>query len=275
MTRAFSPTRSAPSGIATVFPALLAVFYGACAGSGPSEEDVERAMHQHQLAVSLFEEGNLPSAIERAREAIELDPTYAQPHILLGIVYHQRLDYARAAEEYRTAIQILVDGGYEGETLAESRNMLGTTLIEQGQYDEAVEVLMSSALDELNRAPHLAWGNVGWALLEKGDYDAALEALQQSIRLQPRFCLGYYRMGQVYFRQEQYALAEEALVQALEVDPSCGETPLFQVAWKLRGETRAMLGLVDEARSDLEQCIELGPRTEVGHECQAFLDGVH
>ena len=99
---------------------------------------------------------------------------------------------------------------------------------------------------------------------------AALEALQQAVRMQPRFCVGYFRMGQVYFEQGEFAQADEALTQSLNADPSCAER--YQEAYALRGEVRARLGRREEAMSDFERCVELGATSTAGRSCQNFLE---
>jgi tetratricopeptide (TPR) repeat protein len=157
--------------------------------------------------------------------------------------------------------------------LAEARNMMGIVLSAHGDHDRAIQVLELSATDVMNRAPHLAYGNLGLAYFQAGRLDEALGPLEQSVRLQPRFCVGYFRIGRIYFEQERFEEAEEALVHAIEADPTCSEARELQGAWRLRGETRARLGLRDEALGDFERCVALDAQSQDGRRCQAFLDG--
>ena len=62
-----------------------------------------------------------------------------------------------------------------------------------------VEALRSATGDLMYRTPHLAWGNLGWAYYEQHDYPDALNALQQAVAIQPQFCNGWFRIGQVDF----------------------------------------------------------------------------
>ncbi|MCA9529153.1 MAG: tetratricopeptide repeat protein [Myxococcales bacterium] len=234
----------------------------------------ERAQRELDLAASLRREGNVPSALMHTRQAIELDPDYPEAHLLLGFIQLEREDYPTAEDELRRGVDLLVAQKRQGSTLAEARNMLGLALIERKKYDEAVKVLQQSATDEMNTAPHLAWGNVGEAYLRAGNPQAAVAPLLESVRVQPRFCLGYYRLGQAYFRLGRYGLAEQALIRATDADKSCRDNPMLQGAWRLRGETRIHLGHRDDAIHDLTRCIELAPKTDDARACQVLLDKV-
>jgi type IV pilus assembly protein PilF len=244
-----------------------------CGAAGPSAANAESSMREVQLAASLRQEGSIPGAIQHLRAALELDADNAEAEILLGWIHFERGDVAQGAEHLERGVRLLEEQDREGSTLAEARNMFGIVLIERGEHARAIEVLELSATDVMNRAPHLAYGNLGSAFLAAGRTDDALAALQRSVRLQPRFCVGYYRIGRVYFEQERFEEAEESLVSAIEADPTCAEAHEFQAAWRLRGETRARLGLREDALADFERCVVLGPETDEGRRCQAFLDG--
>jgi type IV pilus assembly protein PilF len=245
----------------------------ACGAAGPSADDVERSMREVQLAASLREEGSIPGAIQHLRTALDLEPDNAEAEILLGWIHYERGDVAQGAEHLGRGVGLLESQDREGSTLAEARNMLGIVLVDKGEHARAIEVLELSATDVMNRAPHLAYGNLGLAYLAAGRAEDALAALQRAVRMQPRFCVGYYRIGRVYFDQARFEEAEQALVQAIEADETCSEARDFQAAWRLRGETRARLGLREDALADFERCVVLGPQTDEGRRCQAFLDG--
>ncbi len=245
----------------------------ACGAAGPSADDAERSMREVQLAASLREEGSIPGAIQRLRAALDLDPENAEAEILLGWIHYERGDLDEATEHLGRGVGLLEDQDREGSTLAEARNMFGIVLLEKGEHARAIEVLELSASDVMNRAPHLAYGNLGLAFVAAGRADEALQALQRAVRMQPRFCVGYYRIGRVYFDQARFEEAEQALVQAIEADETCAEAREFQGAWLLRGEARARLGLREEALSDFERCVVLDPQSDDGRRCQAFLDG--
>jgi tetratricopeptide (TPR) repeat protein len=250
---------------------LLTCLVSACA-SGPTEEEIDRSMRELRLAATLREEGSLPAAVEHLRKALELDPKNARAHVLMGYIHMQRRNLSKAEGYLRDGIELLEGrtASGEGAALAEARNVLGLTLIHQQRPGEAIPLLKSSASDVLNRAPHLAWGNLGLAYLKKKEYDRALEALQQAVQIQPRFCVGYYLMGKTHVARQELKKAEKALNHAIEADSKCKKN--YQKAWRLRGETRARLGKHEDAIADLERCIELNPKSEVGKACQRLLD---
>jgi tetratricopeptide (TPR) repeat protein len=170
-----------------------------------------------------------------------------------------------------TAIKLL-EKQSAGSTLAEARNIYGLCLIELERYDDAVVVLRESASDELNAAPHLAWGNLGLAQFHLAEYQETVTSTMEAVRIQPRFCVGYYTMARAFWHLQQLKDAERALVGALEADPSCSNSVELQGAWRLRGEVRARLGHRRDAVADLERCVELDPYSNDGRMCQTLLE---
>lgn len=249
--------------------ALLAV--GCATTSSTGTPDGERSYREFQLAASLRDEGQTAAAIEHLRKALELDPNNAEAHLLLGFIQMERRDYENAERELSTSIKLLQKQEREGSILAEARNIYGLCLIELGRYEDAVETLRESASDELNAAPHLAWGNLALAQFHLGEYQEAVKSTMEAVRIQPRFCVGYYTMGRALWQLQQFREAERALVSALEADPACGDSRELQGAWRLRGEVRARLGHRQDAIDDLERCVELDPYSNDGRMCQSLL----
>lgn len=234
--------------------------------------DGERSYREFQLAASLRDEGQVASAIEHLRTALELDPNNAEAHLLMGFIQLERRSYENAELHLATAIKLLEKQEHGGSTLAEARNIYGLCLMELGRYDDAIVVLRESAIDELNTAPHLAWGNLGLAQFHVEEYQETVKSTMEAIRIQPRFCVGYYTMGRALWKLEQLKDAERALVSALEADPSCSNSVQLQGAWRLRGEVRARLGHRRDAVADLERCVELDPYSNDGRMCQTLLE---
>ena len=245
---------------------------GCVTTSAAGTPDGERSYREFQLAASLRDEGQTASAIEHLRKALELDPENAEAHLLLGFIQMERRTYQNAEPHLATAIKLLEKQQSGGSTLAEARNIFGLCLIELGRYDEAVVVLRESATDELNTAPHLAWGNLGLAQFHLAEYQETVSSTMEAVRIQPRFCVGYYTMARGFWHLQQLKDAERALVGALEADPSCSKTVELQGAWRLRGEVRARLGHRRDAVADLERCVELDPYSNDGRMCQTLLE---
>jgi len=246
---------------------------GGCATTmGATTPDGERSDRELQLAGALRTEGQTANAISHLHIALDLNPNNAEAHLLLGFIQMERRDYQKAEDELRTAIKLLEKQKSGGSALAEARNIYGLCLMELTRYDDAAVVLRQSATDELNTAPHLAWGNLALAQLELGEYQEAVKSTMEAIRLQPRFCVGYYTMGKALWHLQQLQDAEHALDSAINADPSCASSTQLQGAWRLRGEVRARLGHRQDAVADLEQCVELDPYSNDGRMCQSILE---
>ncbi len=258
---------------------LVAGLLGLACGGDISSEQARRSMTQYELAVGLNQEGNTPGAFRALANAVELDPRNARAHLLLGTLFlinreDDTADYDRKAERsFQEVLKIQAGEHAVAENLAaDAHNKLGVLYIHEGRFSEAVRELETAVGDLFNRKAYMAWGNLGWAYSEMGKHKQALRALLQAIKLQPRFCVGYFRLGEVHAEMRDFEKAEKALTQAIEAHQGCSA---FQEAWHLRGQVRAKLGERQDAIADLERCVELAPDSDAGQACARLLEKTH
>lgn len=245
------------------------------AGCGPAQAEVsKKSVSEMRLGVGLREENNIPGAIQHLTKATEIDSSNAEAQLQLGHLYltePEFQDMSKAELHLKSAIEIASDEEQTRQgVIPDARTMLGALYINQTRYAEAEKALNDAAGDIQNSQPHFALGNLGWAYLKQGKNSKALSVLTKAVRIQPRFCVGHFRLGQAYFAEKDFESAEQSLTRALEVDQRCGE--FFQDAWKLRGETRTRLGLRDEAVADFERCVEIDKETKAGRSCARQLN---
>jgi tetratricopeptide (TPR) repeat protein len=253
------------------FGSLIAACGGASNGV---REDSERSIAEMRLAAGMRQERNIPSALQHYQRALELDEGNAEAHLQLGHLYLTEPDYGdfkKAEHHLKEALRLQREDDTVRRGIApEVQTMLGALYINQNRYQDAVKVLEDAIADIHNSQPHFAWGNLGWAHYEHEHYKEAEKALLRAVQLQPRFCVGHYRLGQTYVALKNYERAEQALSHAIESDTRCKS--FFQEAWRLRGETRAQLGHRDEAIGDFERCVEIAKTTPAGKSCQRYLE---
>lgn len=268
-------------GVAQALIAVLAVIIGsACGGSESSYEDSERSMRQYELAVGLRGEGNVPGALQTLYKALEMDPQNARAHLLLANMFlldredNLPLYDQKSEEHFREVLRIQASDEKKPEqTLkAEALNGLGVLRIHQGRYQDAVAELLKAVEDIFNRDAYMAWGNLGWAYFHLGNYEKAADSLVRSVKLHPRFCVGYFRLGSTYLKMRQFEKAEQALTSAISVDERCAA---FQDAFHLRGEARMNLGTREDARADFERCMEIEANNDTGKSCSRYLEATY
>ncbi|MEO8874302.1 MAG: hypothetical protein ABI461_01840, partial [Polyangiaceae bacterium] len=153
-------------------------------------------------------------------------------------------------------------------TFRDARNLLGQVLILAKKYSEAIAVLKPLAADPAYNSSFLAWGNLGWAQVLGGDLDNGIISLKNSVT-QPRFCVGFYRLGVAYEKKADPAQAEQNFSSALAIEsPDCQN---LQDAWEARGRARLKLGNVNGARGDFEKCRDISEKSATGKSCVAVL----
>ncbi|HEX7665239.1 MAG TPA: tetratricopeptide repeat protein [Polyangiaceae bacterium] len=261
--------------------AFAAALLVGCGGSGNGEAESPHAQSpekqgdaEYDLARDYFSKGNPRMALDHAQKSVELNDDNAKALYLTSAIYLSfcstdlgfqtpdcKIDQA---EKYARA-SLKADS-----TFRDARNLLGQVLILSKKYPEAIETLKPLANDPAYNSSFLAWGNLGWAQVLNGDLDPGIESLKNSVT-QPRFCVGFYRLGVAYEKKGDTTQAEQNFTSALSIDsPDCQS---LQDAWEARGRARMKLGNVEGARQDFEKCRDISAKSTVGKSCVALLTG--
>lgn len=251
---------------------LAGVLSLGCGGSQADEKAQRQSDRYYDLAVdSWYTAGDNLLAVRNLVRSLDADSQNDRAHYLLGTIRLSRGEYVDSEKHLRRAVELRQQSG-DASGLAEAHNAFGVLLIHLKRYPEAIAVLELSAGEVLNREPWLANGNLGWALIDQGEYDRAIEVLRRSVFDQPKFCVGMYRLGQAYYLKQDYAAALQALVGAVSVDdPGCRA---FQDAQHLLGMTYLRLSQDAQAIEALERCVELGATTPTGQTCASARQGL-
>jgi Tfp pilus assembly protein PilF len=224
-----------------------------------------RAQTRYELGAALLQEGNQPGALQALFQSVEADPDHVDSHYLLGAVFLLRGDLERAEQHLLTCLRLR-------PRFPEAQNTLGVVYIHQGRHDDAIRILKKATADILYHEPHVALGNLGWAYLEKGDTAQAVRALKRAVFLEPRFCVGHYRLGNAHFRRHEYELAARSLQAAVDVDDEACHR--LQDAFRLLGLSRMHLRDRESALADFGRCRDIDPETQEGRECQSYVQSL-
>ncbi len=251
------------------------VMLASCGASQTASGPARQAEAEYDMAREVFYRGDWRVSLDHARRSVVLDPQNAKALYFVSVVHAAFClgDEGLSAPDCKIGeAEAFARRSVEADAkLKDAKNLLGQILILRGQYKEAMTVLKPLTEDPSYIASHLAWGNYGWAQVQLGDLDGAIHSLTQAV-VQPKFCVGYFRLGVAYAKKSDLAHADQSFTRALDVDsPDC---KAMQQAWQSRGEVREKAQDLRGALSDFKRCTDLGAKTPSGTACSARAVGL-
>ena len=159
----------------------------------------DSALGHYAKAWLANEQNDFEQAVIEYREALKLDPQFAEAYNGLGVAYFNQDDEEAAIESFRKALQL-------SPNLIHARINLAMAYFEQGQIDEAIR--------ENERAlvinPDIAEVHFNLALGYQGrhEFARAIEEYQKALRINPHLAQAYFNLAAL---QEQNGDKTEAL----------------------------------------------------------------
>jgi Serine/threonine protein kinase len=159
-----------------------------------------------------------PKAHEFANKAIELDPTIADPHTLLGLLaFLQDHDLAGWERELRRALEL-------NPNSTDGHRINALRLLFLSKFDESIaEVKRALEIEPLSLAGNI---NYAYCLFYSGRIDESEEQTKKTIELSPDFWMSHYYLFNVYRQKQNYPMAIDELVKAKE---NRGETEAAKI----------------------------------------------
>lgn len=201
-------------------PALAiaaALLAAGCATQPPSvpkeavQTDNTRLSDIHvQTAVEYMRQGNFETALNRLGKALEYNPSNANAHSTLGILYTRLGQADKAEKHYAEAVRVAPqDSG--------ALNNYGQFLCSQGRNGEAQALFDRAVANPLYRTPAVAMTNAGTCALEAGDAATAETKLRAALQSDAKFGPALLQMARVSFDKAEHLSARAYLQRYLEV----------------------------------------------------------
>ena len=162
----------------------------------------------HYIPVSAREAYSKAEAM--AKQALELDPSMAEPHAVLGGARAGAWDFAAAERGYRRALEL-------NPNYATGRQWLAEFLADMGRSDEALaEIRRARQADPLSM---IASATEGRLLMDAGRREEAITQLKATLALDPDFQLTHIHLGSIFLAEGKI---EEALAHVRKASSTWG-----------------------------------------------------
>jgi type IV pilus assembly protein PilF len=240
-----------------VVPAVLlaALWLGGCRHK-PTPRDLQGSDIHHDLGIEAQLQGNRQLAYAEFQRSLELNPNNARAHNAMGVLLHLGHDRPeQAIGHFERALAL-------DPQLSEARVNLGNVFLAQGRFEEAAKLYREALNDMRYATPYIAQGNLGWAQYKLGNLDEAVDHIRAAITLEPKFCLGYRNLAEIYEAQQRTA---EACRQLERYRESCPEAP---EAYYRLGMCLTRLGRQQDAVARFAECEALAPEGELKEDCR-------
>jgi uncharacterized protein (TIGR02466 family) len=201
------------------------------------------------LGVSQEAQKKFKEAAVSYRNALKIQPQFAEMQFNLGSALYQSGDIQGAIQHYQKAIQIKPE-------LVVAYFNLGIAYQDQSQFDRALSAYQKAI--ELEPGFYEAYGNKGAIYLLQGDFDAAILFFQQSLNIQDH-ARGHLNLGNAYRNQGHLEKASHSYQRAVEMNPQDAET------CSALGDALWHQGKIQEANKYLRQAVALNTENPIAN----------
>ena len=151
----------------------------------------------------------LDKALREYQTAVERKPDFLQAHMLLGVVYDAKKEYAKAKEQYEAVLRIDPKFGPAANNLAWIEAEHG------GSLDKAVQ-LAQIAEEKMPQDPSVA-DTLGWIYYKMNLFSRAVTSLEEAREKLGDNPVVLYHLGMAYFKSGKPDAAAVELKKALEL----------------------------------------------------------
>src|ERR1700677_691371 len=214
------------------------------------ESTGDNAVARNNLGLALYQQGKIEEAGNQYREALRIDPAYAQFHNNLANVLFRQKRTDEAVAEYSEALKINPDS-------AVAHNNLGLALLQQGHADEAADECREAL--RLDPAYTEAKGNLDNTLLQLGQTDDVIAKNREALRLDPANADAHCNIGNALLQQGR---TDEAIIEyreALKINPAYPEAH-YNLGNALLQQSRT-----DDAMAEYREAFRLRPDYSEAH----------
>ncbi len=169
---------------------------------------------QLNLGNALAQSRRWPEAIDRYREALELNPGYEKIHYNLALALAHQGKEAEARQLLETAIRLKPD-------FAEAYRQLAGLLIRQKRNSDAMDVSRRALAINPNGAGNRY--HFAMTLAELGQLDDAIGEFQAVIRQDPRHVTANFNLGNMYAQKGDFRKAIFYYTETVRLKPDFSE----------------------------------------------------
>ncbi len=172
-----------------------------CASS-PVGDDVvttsdESAVHHRarlrlQLATGYYERGQTMVALDETKQALAIDPSFADAYNLRGLIYMQINEPSLAQESFRRALSL-------SRNNPDVLHNLGWLQCQQGQYVQAARSFTQALEQPVYTARAKTWLTQGLCQIRSGETGIAEQSLLQAYELEADNPVTGYNLAQLFY----------------------------------------------------------------------------
>lgn len=174
-----------------------------------------RADRHYQRALAHEHDGELDAAVDAFEQAVALAPEHIEAQLALA-AHYQRLGFSDDAIHHCKAVLAI-------EPHPTAYFYLGQSLVNRGDYDEAIDALHHCI--ELDPTNALAHHEIAYVYYRREEYEIAITEFHRAAQHEPMWET-YFFLGECYRRTDRLDEAQTVLRKALAMAETWGQIEL-------------------------------------------------
>lgn len=210
--------------------------------AAPSDVAFKAKLHTER-AGEYYRIGNYGVAIDAANQALAAVPGYAPAHNMLGIIYLQLGEDAKAKQSLEKALQLAPN---DSEVL----NNYGWYVCQRQNPSQAMQYFQAALRNPLYNSPERALHNAGLCARKAGDMAQAEAQLRAALQRQPGFAPALLDLSDLLYGQGRIKEAESQLARHMQIvtSPSADALLLGVRLARATGDKTSEVGYVSQLR---------------------------